>query len=297
MILGHERQIQYLEKAFKNGRLAHAYLFYGPEGVGKRMVAEYFVGLFDNPEVIILDREQTLVSEKDERKDISIGNIRELKRRLSFAPEGGRWRIAIVNDAEKLSPPAADAFLKLLEEPGQNAIFILIAESPESLPQTIVSRSVPLRFSPVPDSVIANAVRQFYAKRHSECGEESLNEILCLTSGRPGVMVKMLDNKDYLDAERKLVKEIAIVLKGGALPEAFLISAKAAGDEEKRRKIIEYVMRIIRKNMLDDKEAESASRGAAALKKISRIADIMESTNVNPRLALDTIFMEAIQKN
>lgn len=287
-IIGHERQLEYLNKAFQKGRISHAYLFYGPEGVGKFTVAKYFAGLFDNPEIIILDRGHTLVSEKEERKDIPIEDIRELKRRLSLAPEGARWRIIIINEAEKLSHPAADAFLKLLEEPGTQTVFILITASRESLPQTIISRSVPIRFSLVPDNVIANAVKQSLGIAASP------EEILLFTSGRPGVMMKILEDEEYFNEERKLIKEIASLLKGGALPDAFLLSAKAAGDEEKRRKVIEYVMRITRKRMLDNKETGGASRDAVALKKISRIADILETTNVNPRLALDVMFLEVI---
>lgn len=291
MIIGHERQLDYLAKVFQNGRLAHAYLFYGPEGVGKFTVARHFAGFFDNPEIIILDREHTLISRKEERKDIPIEDIRELKRLLSFAPPGERWRVVIINDAEKLSPAAGDAFLKLLEEPGRNIVFILIAETPEALPQTIVSRSVPVRFSLVPDSVLGVYLGEI-VKNPAE-----IKEILLFTSGRPGVMMKILEDREYFDEERKLVKEIAGVLKSGALPEAFLLSAKVAGDEEKRRKAVEYATRIIRKKMLESGAAEDVFRNALMLKKISRIADIMETTNVNPRLALDTLFLEILNSN
>lgn len=289
MIIGHERQIAYLEKSFKNGRLSHVYLFYGPENVGKLTVAKHFVGFFYKPEVFILDRKHSLVFGEEERKDISIEDIRALKRILSFVPEDERWRIIIINEAEKLSHPAADAFLKLLEEPGRKTLFILITSFRELLHHTIVSRSVPIRFSLVKDSILEDFLKE------SVKDKDKRKEILLFTAGRPGVMMRILEDKEYLEEERKTVKEIATILKGKDLPEALCLSAKTMDNEERRKKLVEYVLRIMRKKMLDNKESVDVYRYIEVVKNLSAIADIIEITNVNPRLALDVMFLEVIQ--
>lgn len=324
MIIGHNRQIEYFNKVLSRGRLAHAYLFYGPEHIGKFTVAGYLAGLFDNPELIILDRERTLVSKKDARKDIPIEDIRELKRRFSFAPEGERWRIAIINDTHNLSPAAADAFLKILEEPGERTLFILITSAKDALLPTIVSRTQPIRFSLVPDDTLLEFVKK------SEKDKSKQELILAITAGRPGVAARLLGENGYLESELKFLKGIDSVLSKRDVPEALILAEKMASSEELRGKAIEYVLRILRKNLLDGaggslggavvnhhtfaagvflgadlkkiKEIYPESGESSHLKSVvvklkntARFADILETTNVNPRLAMDNILLEAMK--
>lgn len=285
MILGHERQIQYIEKVLKNGRLAHAYLFHGPESVGKFSVAKYFIEKLNCPHPIMLDTESTLVSKKEKRKDIPIEDIRELKRLFSLSAPEGEWRIAIINEAEKLSPAAADAFLKLLEEPGEKTLFLLITSAPDLLPQTVFSRAQQIRFSEVPEKVIS----EFLAKKG--VNGEVQKDILFLSAGRPGAAVRMLEDLDYLDAQKKLLRSVHDILRSGGVPEAFKFSEKVAPDDEKRRKVVEYIIRINRVGLL---KADTASR-LQTVRSLVRMAEILDTTNVNPRLALDAIFLEALK--
>lgn len=287
MILGHEKQLQYLEKALKNGRLAHAYLFHGPEGMGKFAAAKYFVGKFNCPRPIILDTENTLVSKKEKRKDIPIEDIRELKRLFSLSAPGDEWRIAVINEAEKLSPAAADAFLKLLEEPGDKTLFLLVTSALDLIPQTISSRSQQIRFSEVSEKVIS----EFLAKKGIS-GEEQ-KEILFFSAGRPGIAVRMLEDRSYLDAQKKLLRAVHDILRSKELPQAFVLTEKVAADEEKRKKVVEYIVRIARSGFLKTGADGSASR-IHAMRDIVRIAEMLDTTNVNSRLAMDVIFMEAL---
>ncbi len=286
MIFGHERQIQYLEKVLKKGRLAHAYLFYGPEHVGKFTVAKYLAGLLNFPETIILSPEETLVSRKERRKDIPIDDIRELKRRLSFAPAGGAWRAAIINEAQNLSQEAADAFLKVLEEPGPNTVILLIASSPEFLPPTVVSRAQPLRFSLVSDNLMA----KFLSGKVQN--EKERKELLVLSSGRPGILKKLLEDPDYLKNSRRVLKNVLTILETGDLGAAFYFAQTISGDAEAREQAIEYLMRAFRYKLMRAGEGNLTDI-LYRIKKINRAAKILETTNVNPRLAMDVIFLSA----
>lgn len=315
MILGHERQIQYLEKVLKKGRLAHAYLFYGPEGVGKFTIAKAFARTLQcashqgqtlisrsdlddcscvpcrlieqnaHPHVYILDPEHTLVSKKEKRKDIPIEDIRELKRLLSLAPEGGQWRIVIINEAEKLSFDAADAFLKLLEEPGAQTLIILVTSERELLLPTVVSRAIPIRFSLVPEHTLAETLR-------AEVKDPALQkEILLLAGGRPGAVFRLL-KEGNLEKERKFLRQILVILKQKAITEALQFSEKTAFDEGGRKKMIEYIMRTLRARLLG--QVGDTIPLVRKLKNIQRIAGILETTNVNPRLALDAMMLECL---
>lgn len=289
MILGHERQLQYLEKALKNGRLAHAYLLHGPEGVGKFSVAKYLVGKLNCPHPIILDLENTLVSKKEKRKDIPIEDIRELKRLFSLSAAGDEWRVAVINEAEKLSPEAADAFLKLLEEPGEKTLFLLVTSAPDLIFPTIVSRAQKIRFSEVPQNIIAD----FLAKKG--VSGKTREEILFLSAGRPGAAIRMMEDREYLSTQKKLLRSVHDILRNKELPQAFILSEKMAGDERARQKMVEYIIRMVRSGLLKAAPGEIASR-LGTMRGIARIAEILETTNVNPRLALDVIFLEALGK-
>lgn len=311
MILGHRRQIKYLEQVLKNGRFAHAYLFSGPEGVGKFSVAKAAAKFFYcqnyqgmdrsdecnqcklieenlHPQVVILDPENTLVSKKDTRKEIPIVDIRELKRRLAFAPAGEQWRVVIINQADKMSKEAEAAFLKLLEEPGSKVLFILVSASKDNLSQTIISRTQVINFSLLPAKVLEG----FLQDRAKE--PELAREIVLLARGRAGIILKLLGDKNVLEEERKFLKEVEGLLKKADLAEVFHFSEKVAAQDELRQKVPVYLILALRKRLLESRAASSQKIGfIRSLKKIQRIWQIMETTNVNSRLALDAMFIEA----
>lgn len=327
MILGHERQIKYLEKVLQNGRFAHAYLFSGPEGVGKFTIAKTIAQSFYcnqmsqvhsdrrlaatfgqvcntcsdcvliergvHPQVVILDLEQTLVSKKDKRKEIPIEDIRELKRRLVFAPALNQWRVVIINQTDKMSKEAEAAFLKLLEEPGSQVLFILLSAFKDNISSTIISRAQVINFSLLPAKVLAD----FIGSKIKDA--DLIREILLLARGRAGVMFKLLEDKKSLDEERKFFKEIGAVLEKKDLAGAFHLSEKVAGDDILRQKVSDYLILALRERLncskSDFKQFE-AIRLVQGLKKIHRISQVMETTNVNPRLALDVMFLEALKE-
>lgn len=286
-IIGHSRQIAYFNKVISRGRLAHAYLFYGPEHVGKFTVAEHFVKNLPCSHPIILDVENTLVSKKEKRKDIPIGDIRELKRLFSLTPPEGEWRIAIINQAEKLSPEAADAFLKLLEEPGSQTLFILVSHGKELLPPTIISRLAPIRFSTLPDDLLL----KFLEPRVSD--DKTRREMVFLASGRPGLLWRFVEDSVFFQNERKTAREIGELLRTGLIPLALEISEHVSYNEEERSRVIEYVMRWYRRGLMSG----ATGFGPATLKKINFIATVLSTTNVNPRLALDALLLQAVSRD
>lgn len=312
VFLGHNRQVDFLDKSLKNKRLAHAYLFYGPESVGKLTLAKNLAKVFccsekpktlneicqhcsgcltvesgSHPQVIVLDPEHTLVSKKDKRKDIPIEDIRELKRRLSLAPQAGQWRIAIINQADKMSKDAANAFLKLLEEPGEKTLLLLISSDPELLLPTIISRSQPVRFS----QVLNRILEEFLKTKVRD--EKTRKEILTYAFGRPGAMFKMLTDEKSLKDERALIKKLDSLISLTDFPEIFLYSEQVSPDEALRAKTIEYVTRIVRKKLIGSIPKDNLLPLIEKLKRMDKISTIMETTNVNPRLALDVFLLEA----
>jgi DNA polymerase-3 subunit delta' len=145
--------LEYLERAHKKSRLAHAYLISGPVGSGKSEVAARLAALLNKttPEKVLrAQAPDVFVTEPASRsRKIVVDQIRELERALHLRSADNRRKIGIIRDADRMQTQAANAFLKTLEEPPQNSLLLLLTTLPEALPETIVSRclSLPLRRS------------------------------------------------------------------------------------------------------------------------------------------------------
>lgn len=309
MIIGHKRQIEYFEKVISKGALAHAYLFFGPERVGKRAFARAVATAMlcekknagiescgacqscekaergQHGNITVLSISETIVSKKEERKDIPIEDIRELKRMLSFAPAGSAWRIIIMDGVERMSLPAANAFLKILEEPPEQTLFLLITSEPEHVLETIRSRAEEVYFSLVgPEDI-----REFLAQE--SIPKSRYDEIIRVAAGRAGVAVSAVREKDEFEEEKKFLESVEIALSRGA-PHFFPFTERAASDEVLRSRAASEVVRILERRMQEEKDFDRALALAKRMKNVVHITEVMAQTNVNPRTSLDLIFME-----
>jgi DNA polymerase-3 subunit delta' len=190
-VLAQPTAVATLERALQGGRVHHAYLFDGPEGVGKELAAfglaqalvceKRPAGSADacgacsactrvviregqmrpvHPDVVVLERglyEPAQIGRRSpETQDISIDQVRTLVlARAAFAPHEGRAKVFIIRRAEELSTSAANALLKTLEEPGRGTHFVLLSSAPDTLLPTIRSRTQRVRFAPLPERIVA----------------------------------------------------------------------------------------------------------------------------------------------
>jgi DNA polymerase III subunit delta' len=169
LIQGQDRAIQNLKKSLHRDKVHHAYLFSGPEGVGKKMAALELAKALNcdqpgpeggcdqclscrkiekqiHPDILLL---------KPEGANIRIEQIRNLAQQLSYGPALGRSRLCLLDMASDLNEPAANAFLKTLEEPPPGTLFVLLVRDPGELLPTLVSRCVSIGFNPLPLALIA----------------------------------------------------------------------------------------------------------------------------------------------
>ena len=190
-ILGQDSAVQTLTRALESGHVHHAYRFEGPAGVGKERAAFALAQALvcelggpracekcsacqralrisgeephvpAHPDVILLQRGlyRGLLS-ANEATGISIEQVRRMVlERVGFGPHEGRARVFIVRDADELTVSAANALLKTLEEPGQGTHFVLLTSRPNRLLDTIRSRTLPVRFSPLSDALVAQILQ------------------------------------------------------------------------------------------------------------------------------------------
>lgn len=168
-MIGHDSAVQQFEAALASGRLHHAWLLAGPQGVGKRRFADAMatklLELDGNPAAAKLVEAGThpdlrLLTPPEEGKGaaqrrITVELVRELRKMLHEHPAMGQWRVVIVDAADDMNVNAANALLKELEEPAQHSIFFLVSHAPAGLLPTIRSRCRLLRFGPLEQTAVA----------------------------------------------------------------------------------------------------------------------------------------------
>ncbi|HLK12975.1 MAG TPA: DNA polymerase III subunit delta' [Candidatus Binatia bacterium] len=166
-VVGHERAAAALQRDLHEGRIAGAYLFVGPRGIGKRALAEAFAASLlcgrpacgacahclraaagTHPDLHVVARE-------DDRRDILTEQVRELMRWLALRPLMAERKVALVDGAEHLNAHGQNALLKTLEEPPGVSVLLLVASAPSLLLPTVRSRCRRVRLDPLGEAALA----------------------------------------------------------------------------------------------------------------------------------------------
>jgi DNA polymerase-3 subunit delta' len=220
-----------LEAALADGP-AHAYLFHGPRGVGKRRFARAFArDLLATPREVHPD----LYELEALGEMIRIDAIRELRRDLHMRPFEAERRVYIVYDAHLLNDDAADALLKDLEEPPPYAVIVLVADDLGPISDTIRSRCqlVPFR------RLSERAVRAAVDARAPELAEEQRTAIARVAAGRLDRLERLLDPNEASRRTRLLEQARAVyrdtAFEPGAAAAVLIDNARARGDEAREQ--------------------------------------------------------------
>lgn len=260
LVLSQPTAVATLRRALAGGRVHHAYLFEGPEGVGKELaafgLAQALVcekrqdGQSDacgacsacarvvvregqqrpvHPDVVVIERglydPAQIGRRTPETQDISIDQVRTLVlARAAFAPHEGRAKVFIIRRAEELSISAANALLKTLEEPGKGTHFVLLSSAPDTLLPTIRSRTQRVRFAPLPDGVVESLL----VKRGVEAPQAKAIALLAGGSVEAGLRLA--------DPEQTEKREAFVLQALAALDAKELGLALALAEEAKKHK-------------------------------------------------------------
>src|SRR6202022_3821209 len=178
-LVGQTHVTETLANAIRNNRVAHAYIFSGARGVGKTTAARILAkalnclhgptaepcGECDSCKEIAAGTSLD-VSESDAASNRGIDQIRELREMVRYAPAGGRYKVVILDEAHMLTDEASNALLKTLEEPPDKVIFVMATTEPESLAETIRSRSQHFHFRALSFAEIVDALEQICVKEN-----------------------------------------------------------------------------------------------------------------------------------
>lgn len=281
--IGNQRVFRYLKRALLEGR-AHAYLLHGPRTLGKHTAALFFAShLLDTPEV--LQHPDFLLIEPDEknrRPVVTIAQAREIRRFLALTPVIAKGKVVIVDGVERLTSEAANALLKTLEEPpGKTTLFLIAHETSRLLP-TIRSRTLPVRFSLVPESELTEGLRA------AGFVENVVAEVVALADGRPGHAITLAHDADMRKKLNRRRSAIRKLLRATPLSRLIYIARASHEDLSALPMLPQVWLSALRENMLAEKKSLEA---ATLLRDLLNADRAMQMTNVSPELALETALL------
>ena len=232
--VGQEAVIRTLKSQVMSGRIAHAYLFCGTRGTGKTSAAKVLARAVNCLSPIdgepcgecevcrALMQESSLdILEIDAASNNGVDEIRDLREKVKYPPQTGRYRVYIIDEVHMLSAGAFNALLKTLEEPPAHAVFILATTEPQKLPATILSRCQRFDFHRIPAEQIVRRLRVALDENGLQAEDAALSRIARAAEGG------MRDAWSILDMCLGYAQE-----DGGGVTQALVVEVLGAADRD-----------------------------------------------------------------
>ena len=338
-VFGQEHVVRTLQNAVEGERISHAYLFSGPRGTGKTSTARILakaVNCLDESLakrpcnkckacVAVNEGRYLDLIEIDAASNTSVDDIRDLRERINFAPNEGRYKVYIVDEVHMLSTAAFNALLKTLEEPPSHAIFVLATTEVHKIPATVLSRCQRHEFRRIPTDVIAGYLDEKVRDGGYEIEPEALQLISRQATGSlrdatslfdqllsMGGAVTLKQAQEVLGtALDETVGDLVLAIANGEIGTGLeVISQALDGGTDPRqfaRQVVEWLRMLLLITAGDKIDLENERMVAQAeLMKTDGVLAAMhafsqatrgERTAWQPGLALELAFMDAVQES
>jgi len=322
-LIGHQEAVRALEAQLRAGRLPHALLLVGPPQVGKGTIALRLAQALNcqaPPEArpcirceqcrridAALHPDVQVVTVEPGRKEIRISQVRELERSLHLKPYEGRTRVAIIDPAEAMNLEAQNAFLKTLEEPPPQVVLVLVAVREMRLLPTVRSRCQRLALRPVPVPLLAAALEE------RGLPPQEAKALARLADGRPGLALSLAADPSLARRWQEEARRAAALPSLG-LRERLDLAQELAAQADRSPPAI-WALQVWRRWWRDVLLAQAGAEellshphmreevvGLARALRPQEVASFLEAIartlryledNVNPRLALEALLLEA----
>jgi len=253
-IIGQNEVVNSLKAVLKDNSARHAYIFAGPEGIGKRTVAKIFASallcnernsfdncgdcrpckLFEsgsNPDFYVLEAEGA---------SISVDDIRIIQQDISIKPMYSERKVYLIIEADKMTVHAQNCLLKTLEEPPGYAVIILTVVNPSSLLETIKSRSIIYNFRKNTDEEVKRCIQKIK-------GQElpGIDFIVSYADGVPGKAITLIESEDFRITRDKVI-DIVFKLGNSNLVEVFDVNDFFAENKDNIDSILDIMIMVYR---------------------------------------------------
>ena len=255
-IIGNKHIFDFLSKSIKNQRLAHAYIFAGPDNLGKATSAIFFArtllcrnskgefesqGLCNCVSCAKIDINKNIhadlhiLKKEEDKKNISVEQVREFRTKLNMSSFANSYKVGIIKDAENLNENSSNALLKTLEEPKNKVIVILATSNIDRILPTIRSRAQILKFNLVDQDLTYDALVEKHGVNRSAA--KNLSQ-MCM--GRPALAIKLSQEKDFLNKHLNKINTF-IALNKENINTRFSLVEKLIDTKFDSRQVIEEI--------------------------------------------------------
>ena len=303
-ILGHDTSLQLLEDDLTRGQVSHAYLFAGPESVGKFAVAKRMAhilqceGNFCGECHVCKEIEKgyhgDTIEMADDGDTVKIESVRKLMDRSNMSGQSPK-KILLMQNIERMTLESSNALLKTLEDPTGDTVFLLTTSNVKDVIQTILSRVRMVKFGRLADEVVVDLMR----KMHPLIEEDMVAAVAEMALGRPGKALDLLDDRELFERYRTMYEDVEQFLRAPDRTKQFLYIeelTKAAKEDGHSllKEFLDVFQVVLRRELLVNAEGKRAILGRD---KILQLLDkVMEAQyllqrNINARLLLENMML------
>jgi DNA polymerase-3 subunit gamma/tau len=341
-VIGQDHVVHTLHNALSAGRIAHAYLFAGPRGTGKTTTARLLAkavnclhedlsgrpcGECRHCQAVNQGHFLDLI-EIDAASNTSVEDVRDLRDKINFSPNQGRYKVYIIDEVHMLSTAAFNALLKTREEPPPHAIFVLATTEAHKIPATVLSRCQRHEFRRIPVKDIVATLQEIAEGEDIQVEERALTLIARQSTGAMRDAISLLDQ--LASTGQEISVEMARQVLGTAASQSVLQVVQALVDQQAdagldqihaaldagsdprqyARQIVDYLRDLL---LIRMGNAEAVEAGAETRAQMARHAQALEPTELlrlmrafnyaateargvwQPSLPLEMAFVEALQ--
>lgn len=294
-VIGHEKELARMEADLINGNIHHAYLFVGPEKVGKFRVAKAVSKILQCPNNFCHTCPSCIQVEKkchadtieleDDGESIKIDAVREILARLQMTGQS-QYKILLIQNIGRLTDEAANCLLKTLEEPPEKTVFLFTAGQLKDIAPTIASRMRILHFKKLNDTVLTDALQ----KAHPNVDRETIAQVILLSLGRSGRALQLLAEPEKFQEVRDLYHHIQFLDEKAGIATRMIAAAEICQDPARLKMFLTLLAHYLRNKMLHVDDFAEKTRMLRAIEKIHEINGLL-LRNVNNRLLMENLMI------